>query len=439
MGDADPNCTLSALGQSVLDAALAADQSRNTVPADRMVSYENRARDALLTGPVVFPAVADAIASAEAEVDIAMFVYDHSDAYEEITDALARLEARRIALGAEQPIVVRIVVDSQKILFNTSSKIAARAYAGIAELRLDPDYVQVQIATYQHFTLGNLHTKLVIVDGKTAMLGGANIQKQHDYADPWMDSFYALEGRAAQTLLADFDQAFDKSVKWHCARDEHDEAKCERWDDAPAAWHPSAVLEPAFASMDLACVPAIAVSRTAWGGFNNNIDNPMDQGILAAFDGATTRIRIQTPNLNDDAVKDALVRAVARGVEVQIVLSLGFNDTAMKLFGGTNEDNVAELYQRVRDEAPANADKLAFRWYSADGVAPVDGNTKGASHLKYLSVDGQLAIVGSTNMDTLAWNHSRETNIAVDRASITAAWDAQAFEPNWNRSIPAAQ
>jgi phosphatidylserine/phosphatidylglycerophosphate/cardiolipin synthase-like enzyme len=251
-----------------------------------------------------------------------------------------------------------------------------------------------------------------------------------------MDSFYALEGRAAQTFLADFDQAFDKAVKWHCARDEHDEPACKKWDEAPGSWHASEVLDPDFASMNLAgaCIPAIAVSRTAWGGFNNNIDNPMDQGILAALDGATTRIRMQTPNLNDDAVKDALIRAVTRGVEVQIIMSLGFNDTAMKLFGGTNEENVASLLDRVKSDP--NADKLQFRWYSIDGTTPIDGNVAGASHLKYLSVDGQLAIVGSTNMDTLAWNHSRETNVAVDRQSVTSAWDAQVFEPNWDRSIP---
>ncbi|HZO12796.1 MAG TPA: phosphatidylserine/phosphatidylglycerophosphate/cardiolipin synthase family protein, partial [Polyangiaceae bacterium] len=429
LDDAEEPCALSPLGQSVLDAALAAEPSRNSVPPSLMVTYENRTAGALVTGPVVFPAMADAIAGAEHEVDLAMFVFNHSDAYEEITDAIARLEARRRAAAAETPVIVRILVDAQKILFNTGSKIAKRAFEGVGELALDPNYVQVQIATYEHFTLGNLHSKLLVVDGKTVMLGGANIQKQHDYAAPWMDSFYVLEGRSAQSFLADFDHAWNKSKQWHCVRNAEGEPDCQGWSDAPPAWHEAVVLEPEV--MVDSCVPAIALNRTAWGGFNNNIDNPQDQGILAALDGAQQRIRMQTPNLNDDAVKDAILRAVARGVEVEIVLSLGFNDTAMHLFGGTNEENADELMARAQ-----NAENLQIRWYSADGVAPIDGNVTGASHLKYLSIDGQLAVVGSTNMDTLAWNHSRETNVAVDRASITSAWDARVFEPNWTHAVP---
>jgi phosphatidylserine/phosphatidylglycerophosphate/cardiolipin synthase-like enzyme len=431
-------CELSPLGTAVYDAARRAEPSRSTVPESLMVSFENRARHALVTGPAIFPAVADEIALAETEVDIAFFVFNHCDAYEETIDALARLEARRIAVGADRPVLVRIVVDAQKAVFNTGSTVSRRVYEGVAALQLDPDYVQVQIATYEHLTLGNLHTKSVVIDGKKVFLGGANVQKQHDYAAPWMDSFYALEGRAAQSYLADFDHAWNKAVKWVCGLDAEDPLACQKWEDAPGAWHGSGVLDPDFQSMALdgACVPTIALTRTAWGGLNNNIDNPQDQGILAAFDAATSVIRLQTPNLNDDAVKDALVRAVARGVEVRIILSLGFNEKAMQIFGGGNASNADELRRRVRDEAAEYADRLDVRFYSADGVAPVEGGGAGASHLKYLSVDGQLAIVGSTNMDTLAWNHSRETNVAVDQASVATAWDAEVFEPNWARAIP---
>jgi phosphatidylserine/phosphatidylglycerophosphate/cardiolipin synthase-like enzyme len=424
----DGDCDLSPLGERVLAAASAAEQSRNTVTLDEMVSYQNQVGDALVTGPMLFPAMADAIALAEHEVDLAMFVYDHSDAYEEMTDALARLASRRAAAGGTEPVIVRIVVDAQRAFFNTGPEVVARVYQGIAELRLDPNHVQVMIATYEHFALGNLHTKLLVVDGRVTMLGGANIQPQHDYAQPWMDAFFALDGAAAQTALADFDHAWNESRKWHC-----DDAGCVRWDDAPPIWHPAAVLAPPHAHGR--CAPAIALNRTAWGGFNNNIDNPMVQGILAAIDHASKRIRIQTPNLNDDALRDALVGAVARGVEVEALLSLGFNDTAQNFFGGTNEEVAADLLARVQAEAPAHAHLLRFRWYSHDGIAPIDGNLPHASHLKYMSIDDQMAIVGSTNMDTIAWNHSRETNLALDSAAVTRAWDEQVFVPNWIRAI----
>lgn len=431
--DSRDDCALSALGATAFEAAMAAEQSRNTVPAEVMVGWQNRVGDALLTGPKIFPAMADRIARAEHEVDIAFFVYNYSDAYDEITDGIARLHSRRVAAGATEPVVVRIVVDAMKAIANKPTDMAARVFDGISRLDLDPNYVHVMVATYNHLTLGNLHTKTVVIDGRTAMLGGANIQDQHDYANPWMDSFYVVEGDAAQTLLADFDHAWNKSHQWICKRGD-DDMSCREWRNAPTAWHTSAVLNPAMDHLEGTCIPTIALNRTAWGGFNNDIDNPQDQGILAAIGAATHSIQIQTPNLNDDAVRDALIAAVARGIDVRIVLSMGFNDAPMNFLGGTNEEVVADLLRRAQNEAPSTAHKLQFRWYSRDGIVPVDGKD-GASHLKYMSVDGQLAIVGSANMDTIAWNHSRETNLAIDHAGVTAMWDAQVFEPNFARGI----
>ena len=437
--DARTDCALSPLGDAVQRAALGADQSRNTVPADAAVQLRNRAGDALLTGTSIFPAMADRIALAQHEVDIAFFVYNYSDAYDEVGDALARLESRQIAKGASEPVIVRIVVDSMKAFVNRPEDMAMRVFDGISHLHLDPQLVHVSIATYEHLALGNLHTKTVVIDGTTGMLGGANIQSQHDYADPWMDSFYTVQGEAAQALLADFDDAYDHATQWVCSLDERGQPTCQPWPDAPSAWHTAAVLDPDVGALGLegACIPTIVLSRTAWGGLNNDVNNPQDQGFLAAMDGAQSSIHIQTPNLNDDAVRDALIRALERGVEVRIVLSMGFNDGPMNLLGGTNEEVAADLFRRAQGEAPTHADLLHIRWYSRDGAQPVDGNVSGASHLKYTSVDGQLAIVGSSNMDTISWNHSRETNLAVDHPGVAASWDAQVFEPNYERAIPA--
>jgi cardiolipin synthase len=433
--DGQRRCGLSELGRLAHDAALGADQSRNTVPAPRMVGLRNRTGDPLLSGPQIFPAMAAHIAEAEHEVDIAMFVVDASDGYRDVVAGIGQLEQRRRAAGARQPVVVRIVVDAMKAFVNAPDDMALRAFQGIADLELDPDYVQVMIATYEHLAFGNLHTKTVVVDGRLAMIGGANIQPQHDYLDPWMDAFFVVEGDAAQTLLADFDHAWNKSRQWVCRDD--DRPSCVRWDDAPEVWHPAAVLAPDLSHLQGDCVPTVALTRSAWGGFNNNVDNPQDQGVLALLDAAAERVRIQTPNLNDDAVRDAIVRALQRGVVVQLVLSMGFNDSAMNLLGGTNEEVAADLRRRAHAEASDHADKLQVRWYSQDGRTPVDGNVPGASHLKYLSVDGRIVVVGSMNMDTIAWNHSRETNLAFDHPEVTERWDAQVFEPHWQRGVPA--
>jgi phosphatidylserine/phosphatidylglycerophosphate/cardiolipin synthase-like enzyme len=77
---------------------------------------------------------------------------------------------------------------------------------------------------------------------------------------------------------------------------------------------------------------------------------------------------------------------------------------------------------------PDKCDKLRLRWYTRNG-AVVDGNGLYASHAKYMSLDDNIVIVGTANMDTQSWNNSREINILVDDPAITQTWDRQMFLP----------
>lgn len=48
------------------------------------------------------------------------------------------------------------------------------------------------------------------------------------------------------------------------------------------------------------------------------------------------------------------------------------------------------------------------------------GNGEDASHVKLMSVDGEIAIVGSGNMDSQSWSNSREFNVLIDDATAVA-------------------
>ncbi len=121
-----------------------------------------------------------------------------------------------------------------------------------------------------------------------------------------------------------------------------------------------------------------------------------------------------------------------------MLLSKGYEDFTESLpgQGGTNEEVVRELYDDlassgVRDPCSA----LQVRWYSRDGVQPIVGAVGRPSHVKYASFDGRVSIVGSANMDTQSWSHSREINVVVDDPAVTAAWDTALFEHDFARSI----
>jgi phosphatidylserine/phosphatidylglycerophosphate/cardiolipin synthase-like enzyme len=146
-------------------------------------------------------------------------------------------------------------------------------------------------------------------------------------------------------------------------------------------------------------------------------------------------IRMQTPNLNDDVAKQALVDAVLRGVRVDLVLSKSFNDATEALpgQGGSNDDTVIELYEKLAGVSDV-CTKLRIRWHARDGVA-VEGNGVYASHAKYTSFDDAVVIVGTANMDTQSWNNSREVNVLVDDPATTRAWDEQLFALDFDGGV----
>lgn len=416
------------------------DVKKGTVPAALFATSKNSASlTPLVTGPEIFPAMARRIEGAEHEVAMQFFVFKtDNDAARELFASFKKLEERRRAAGAVEPVKVRLLFSALNTL-GVDTKVPAAAVRAFEALGIDPAFVTFEVALYTHSALGNLHSKTLVVDGRDAIVTGANVQEQHDYAAPWHDTGYAVSGEVARALLAELDHAWNKSKAWTCGATAGEFQRCHTRAKAPD----HANLPPLPASG--ACVPMLVTGRVGDGmPFANGTDNTQDQAFLATIANATTRVRIHTPNLNDDHLRKELVRALVSRPEltIDVVLSKGFNDTAMNIpsLGGTNEETTEDLYKKLREagvERPC--ERLRIRWYSRDGQTALDGNVPYASHTKYMSADGHIAIVGSANMDGLAWNHSREVNVVVDSREITAAWDAKMFEASFDRAIPACE
>ena len=134
------------------------------------------------------------------------------------------------------------------------------------------------------------------------------------------------------------------------------------------------------------------------------------------------------------------LEAARQSIHVELVLSKKYEEFTESLptRGGTNDDAVKNLYEMAREAGVTRpCEMLQVRWFSNDGKTPAEENGPPTSHAKYLSVDGQVVIVGSANMDIQSWRNSREVNVVVDSAATTRAWDAQVFEPSFDIGIPA--
>jgi phosphatidylserine/phosphatidylglycerophosphate/cardiolipin synthase-like enzyme len=444
----------SPLYKSVRTAALAA-QAQGTLPAGQAVSLRNRAASAIrIDAPAIFARLAALVESAEHEVDLQTYSFDPSaDPARSFLAAIGALERRRRNEQARSPVVVRLLLNISDAGLNDApptEELLRDLVGKLQMMKLDPGLVRYEISTHTHVSTQSLHSKVVIVDGRTAFVTSANMNDSSGFQWGEHNAAFELEGEVARSLLAEFDDAWSRSRSWnvtYCGPlpwplEPLPAGECLRENDGPPSHALPAPSAPA------ACAPMLVVGRRWRSGLSDDDHfNPQDQAILAALDGGQRLIRIRTPNLNVAQVKTAIVHTLLARPElvVQLVLAKGYEDLAEQFDGGTNDETVDELYSRLSAVGmPRICERLQVRWYSrkVDGVTPVEGNldqdegVNGPSHVKYLSVDGQLAIVGSANLDNQSFSRSREVNVVIDSADVVAAWDTQLFGAELKGAVP---
>ena len=427
----------SELFAQIVDGA-SKDADRGTVCRGQFVTARNVVDPKLYRdGPEIFPRMADLIRGATSDIALQTYVWeDWSDSAATIVQGIVDLHDSLQADPPAQPVRLRMLLDVSDLGVGSKSSYVDALVETLEARAFDPDLLAWEVGGYHHKLLGNLHVKTLVVDGTRALIAGANPQEHHDQPAPWRDAGFVVEGEVARGLLSDFDHAWtDDPARVHGRNG----APIDKWDvDHEVRDLPD----------DGAFLPVmIATRRRDWNPFGNRTDNPQDRAFMAAFDHAQSLVRVQTPNLNDDAAKKKLLSAARRGVAVQIVLAKGFNEASEDKpgQGNGNSTNVRELYQTLFAEHAAGTllhhpcDVLQVRWHSSDGKTNVCGNGDYATHAKYASIDERVAIVGTANMDTQSWNNSREVNLVVDDAATTLSWDAGMFLYDFERGIPAKE
>lgn len=163
--------------------------------------------------------------------------------------------------------------------------------------------------------------------------------------------------------------------------------------------------------------PVALVCRRPFGiPGHQDISNPQNAAWLAGMRYAKRKIFIQTPTLNARPLVRAVKQACRRGVEVILLLDLGFNDMAESIAfqGGTNEQVVDRLYKLLIKEGKAQ--HLKVYWYTGkDQVRPLNAVKKQRNcHIKFAAYDDEVMILGNANGDTQSVFHSSEVNVMID-------------------------
>jgi len=293
----------------------------------------------------------DAIAWAEDEVAIEMYQIRPDDAGLAVVAALVRASARGVR--------VRLLVDAWG---------SSRFAPWLQMLRR----AGVEARWYRPWRpwnnpLRRTHRKLILIDATLASIGGMNLgcefSESRSGHESWRDVSLWFRGPVVDHLAAQFDAA------WFC--------RATVWKLDAAKSHPG----------DTRCAVA--------GGRSGHSGNAATYRALV--DASTSELLVATPYFIPDAdFRTRLIRAVARGVRVMIVVPTctdiqPFKHASRRLFQGLLDAGI-----RIAERQ----DRMV--------------------HAKIAVVDRQVAAVGSTNVNRLSFYWNSEVTLLTDDRRVVS-------------------
>jgi len=268
---------------------------------------------------------------------------------------------------------VRLMIDKDTAGLYDKGILAKIAAAGIPVLRYQP-----RSKNYHEF-----HSKILITDGKYAILGGMNIGNEYSHMagdEIWRDTDVLVQGPALKDAMRFFAQA------WNAQAAEDGlalRADASAYDAAPAG------------SADASIV---------WNTPGN--DPYILLSMLRAMYGAKERINIENAIfVMMPSVKQALLDARARGVEVNI-LSNSLETIGDKIMGAMILGEFPDLMK------------------AGVNVYLKEGGLSRRLHSKFMTVDGAYGTIGSFNLQPRSIRYVME--IAVNFSDRQAVGELDA-------------
>jgi len=337
---------------------------------------EGNKAEALLNGDQIFPAMLDAIRSAQKSISFETYIYWEGTIGREFTEALSE--------RARAGVKVHVLLDWIGSMKIDDASLDEMRRAGVEVHRYHKP-VWWKLARLNNRT----HRKLLIVDGKVGFTGGVGIaDKWRGHAqdpDHWRDSHFRVEGPVVGQMQAVFNDNWTKAT--------------------------GAVLDgPAYfpALTPKGDMPAQMFSSSPTGGSES-----MHLMYLLAITAARRTIHLSNSYfVPDELAIKALIAAAKRGVDVRIITP-----------GPVIDSDVVRAASRERwGELLAAGIKMAE-------YQPT------MYHVKALVVDSLLVSVGSTNFDNRSFILNDEANLNVLDAAFAKQQEA-IFENDWKHARP---
>lgn len=316
----------------------------------------------LQDGPATYQAMLAAIRGAQDHVNLESYIFEDGEVGQRFADALLERQARGVQ--------VNVIYDSVGAIRTPPAFFERLRQAGIQVLEFNPVN---PLALRKMWAPNNRdHRKLLVVDGRTAFLGGINISGFYSAgstpragqptAGGWRDTHVRIDG----PVVADFQRLFMRT--WEKQRGKP---------LAPRDYFPA--LQPQGDEL------IRAIGSTP--------DDPYSLiylTLIAAITNAERQVHVVNAYfVPDPQLLEALLAAAARGVDVRLVLP-GHSDSSVVFHAG----------------------RSYYASLLAGGVRIYE--RKGALlHAKSAIVDGVWSCVGSSNLDWRSALDNDEINAVV--------------------------
>ncbi len=390
--------------RQILDALKGSNPQANQL--DRHLALEQAISDSPLTagnrvvlledGPATYRAMLAAIASAADHINMESYIFEDDEAGKQFSDALLAQQARGVQ--------VNIVYDSVGTLGTKPEFFSRLRDGGIKLLEFNP--VNPLAAKVGWDVNQRDHRKLLIVDGRTAFLGGINISgvysggsfsrgsgsrsavkpgaKAGKAPPPWRDTDLQIDG----PVVAEFQKLF-----------------IDTWTKQKGEPLAERNYYPALTAQGSEVIHAI-------GSSPDDEYSLIYATLISAIDNAETEVLLTNAYfVPDPQLRASLKAAVARGVDVKIILP-GSTDSALVFHAGRS----------YYDELMEAGVKLFER---RDVML----------HSKTALIDRVWSTVGSTNLDWRSFLHNQELNAVVLGEAFGNQMRA-AFEADLKRAEP---
>lgn len=318
----------------------------------------------LSSGDETYDAFVEAINGAQHSVLLETYIFDRDAAGLRVADCLVAARKR----GVE----VRVLIDAVGARYSVPSIVGYLRERGVTTASFNGQVILGLRLPYANL---RTHRKILVVDGKTAFVGGMNIRAAFTGPQRLHDTHFRLSGPVVADIqaVAAEDWAFETgetldSDAWAVSVDREEPGK-----------------KPYM--------------RAVVSGPDTNLETN-HKTLMGAFSVAETSIRIMSPYfLPDNILLAGLATAARRGVTVDILVPAN-NNLAIVSHAMT-----AQFEQILRD---------GCRVHRVQG--PFD-------HSKLATVDGQWSFVGSSNLDSRSLRLNFEVDVEVYDPAFAEAVD----------------